>query len=99
MGSSNYPQHVGSDSSPVDKIPASNKYSHPAECHDTVRVFEAESEEIIRKSNVPCVKDFGHKCFMYALEGRMNEVAGANSFSDGEDHVSHEPGVSMGWFL
>ena len=54
----------------------------------TVRVFEAESEEIIRKSNVPGVKDLGHKCFTYAFECRTNEVAGANGFSDGEDHVS-----------
>ena len=91
----------------LEAIPArSIKFQHPINIRIprnvmilTVRVFEAESEEIIRKSNVPCVKDFGHKCFMYALEGRMNEVARANGLSDGEDHMSHEPRVSIGWFL
>ena len=54
----------------------------------TVRVFEAQSEEVIRESNVPGVKDLGNKCFMHAFERRTNEVVGTNGLSDGEDHVS-----------
>ena len=81
----------------LEAIPTrSIKFQHPIKIRIprnvmilTVRVFEAESEEIIRKSNVPGVKDLGHKCFMYAFECRMNKVAGTNGLSDGEDHVSN----------
>ena len=65
----------------------------------TVRVFEAEGEVIIRKANLPSDKDLVHQCFMYTFEGSTNKIVGANGLSDGEEHMSDEPGVTIGWFL
>ena len=80
----------------LDTIPSwAIKFQHPVQVSIqwnvvelTVRVFKAKSEEVIRESNAPGIKDLGHKCFIDAFECRMNEVVGTNVLSDGEDHVS-----------
>ena len=48
---------------------------------------------------MPGVKDLGHQRFMYTFECRTNEIVGANGLSDGEERMSNEPGVAIGWFL
>ena len=65
----------------------------------TVRIFESKGEVIDRKANLPSGKDLIHQCFMYTFECCTNKIAGANGLSDGEEHMSDEPGVTIGWFL
>ena len=65
----------------------------------TIRVFEPEGKIIIRKVDLPSDQDLIHQGFMYTFECSTNKTVGVDGLSNGEEHMSEQPGVTMGWFL